>query len=137
DRFSRIADFLPHGFPNFGKPSFRRRTNPSPGETAAYFLSTVLQMFIKQFRHWHGPCKQPPVSVFLPSLHPLTRPRQRAFFVLAALLAPAIYGQVALTLDDAVRLALERNPQIKVEAFGRSIARADLLTAYGRFDPAL
>ncbi|HVU25755.1 MAG TPA: TolC family protein [Opitutus sp.] len=42
-----------------------------------------------------------------------------------------------LTLDDAIRLALEKNQQIKVEAFGRSIARADLLTALGKFDPSL
>ncbi|HTO04076.1 MAG TPA: TolC family protein [Opitutus sp.] len=71
------------------------------------------------------------------SFHPITRPLQFAVLALAALLAPAIHGQAVLTLDDAVRLALERNPQIKVEAFGRSIARAELLTAYGRFDPAL
>ena len=94
-------------------------------------------MFIKQFRHWHGPCKEPAVFAFLPSLHLLTRPRQLAVLAFAALLAPATHGQITLTLDDAVRLALERNPQIKVEAFGQSIARADLLTAYGRFDPAL
>lgn len=42
-----------------------------------------------------------------------------------------------LLLDDAIRLALEKNPQIKVQAYGRSIARADLLTALGKFDPTL
>ncbi len=42
-----------------------------------------------------------------------------------------------LTLDDAIRLALDKNPQIKVEAYGRSISRADWLAAVGRFDPAL
>lgn len=57
-------------------------------------------------------------------------------FALLAIAATA-RGDVTLTLDDAVRLALEKNPQIKVEAFGRSIARADLLTALGHFDPAL
>jgi outer membrane protein TolC len=42
-----------------------------------------------------------------------------------------------LPLDDAIRLALEKNPQIKVQEFGRGIARADWLTAVGAFDPAL
>ena len=42
-----------------------------------------------------------------------------------------------LGLDDAIRLALANNPQIKVDAFDQSIARAELLTARGRFDPAL
>jgi outer membrane protein TolC len=56
---------------------------------------------------------------------------------LAAVSAIATEGATALTLDDAVRLALERNAQIKVEAYERSIARADLLTALGQFDPAL
>lgn len=50
-------------------------------------------------------------------------------------LATAASAQT-LTLDDAIRAALEKNPQVKVDAFGRSIARADLLTALGRFDPA-
>jgi outer membrane protein TolC len=60
-----------------------------------------------------------------------------ALLALAAISAAAAEGGPVLKLDDAVRLALERNAQIKVEAFGRSIARADLLTALGRFDPAL
>ncbi|MDD2763416.1 MAG: TolC family protein [Opitutaceae bacterium] len=42
-----------------------------------------------------------------------------------------------LTLDDAVRLALENNRSIKVDAYSRAIARANLLSAYGQFDPAL
>jgi outer membrane protein len=41
-----------------------------------------------------------------------------------------------LSLDDAIRLALERNKTVKVDAFFRSIARANLLEARGRFDPA-
>ena len=60
--------------------------------------------------------------------------------LLAALLGVAFlpaHAETTLSLDEAVRLALERNPQIKVESFGRSIARADLLTALGRFDPQL
>ncbi len=59
-----------------------------------------------------------------------------AFLAVAALgLSAAAHAQT-LTLDDAIRAALEKNPQIKVDAFGRSIARADLLTAIGKFDPA-
>lgn len=46
-------------------------------------------------------------------------------------------AQTPLSLDDAIRAALEKNPQVKVDAFGRSIARADLLTALGQFDPTL
>ena len=57
--------------------------------------------------------------------------------LLAGLASAALHAQTTLALDDAIRLALERNPKIKVDAFGRSIARADLLTALGRFDPAL
>lgn len=52
--------------------------------------------------------------------------------------APTLHAaETVLTLDDAIRFALEKNPQIKVDAFNRSIARADLLTQRGRFDPAL
>lgn len=61
--------------------------------------------------------------------------RSALCFAFAASLASAAAAQ-ALSLDDAIRAALERNPQIKVDAFGRSIARADLLTALGKFDPA-
>jgi outer membrane protein TolC len=43
----------------------------------------------------------------------------------------------ALTIEDAIRQALAHNPGIKVQAFSRDIARANLLTAYGKFDPAL
>lgn len=42
-----------------------------------------------------------------------------------------------LSLDEAIRLALERNKAVKVDAFFRSIARANVLEAQGRFDPAL
>lgn len=42
-----------------------------------------------------------------------------------------------LSLEDAIRLALDRNKAVKVDAFSRSIARANLLEARGRFDPAL
>lgn len=42
-----------------------------------------------------------------------------------------------LSVDDAVRLALAGNPQIKISAFSRDIARANVLAALGAFDPAL
>ena len=42
-----------------------------------------------------------------------------------------------LTLDDAIRLALEKNQRVKVSAFNPQIARANVLAAYGAFDPAL
>ncbi len=51
--------------------------------------------------------------------------------------APAARAQTKLTLDDAIHLALERNQQIKVQAFDQPIARANLLAAFGQFDPAL
>lgn len=86
---------------------------------------------------WHGACKQRFVFVFPPPLTALIRSLGLVLFSLAAISATAAEGATVLTLDDAVRLALERNAQIKVEAFERSIARADLLTALGQFDPAL
>jgi outer membrane protein TolC len=42
-----------------------------------------------------------------------------------------------LTLPQAIVQALAYNKSIKVEEFTRSIARAGLLEAYGRFEPAL
>ena len=42
-----------------------------------------------------------------------------------------------LTLDDAIRLALQKNQALKVSAFTPDIARANVLAEYGRFDPAL
>lgn len=42
-----------------------------------------------------------------------------------------------LTVDDAIRLALQKNPTLKVSAFNPDIARANVLAEYGRFDPAL
>ena len=41
-----------------------------------------------------------------------------------------------LTLEDAIRSAIEKNQSIKVEAFAPAIARANWLTAIGKFDPA-
>lgn len=45
--------------------------------------------------------------------------------------------QPVLTLDEAIRLALEHNQRIKVSEFSPKIARANVLAEYGRFDPAL
>jgi outer membrane protein TolC len=42
----------------------------------------------------------------------------------------------ALTLEDAIRLALANNQQIKVSSYNPQIAKANVLAAYGRFDPA-
>ncbi|MBI4626884.1 MAG: TolC family protein [Verrucomicrobia bacterium] len=50
---------------------------------------------------------------------------------------PASRPSNALTLDDAIRLALANNQRVKVSAFDPDIARANLLAEYGRFDPAL
>jgi outer membrane protein TolC len=42
-----------------------------------------------------------------------------------------------LTIDEAVRRALQNNPDIQVEAYAPEIARANVLAALGQFDPAL
>lgn len=42
-----------------------------------------------------------------------------------------------LTLDEAIKLALENNQRVKVSAFSPQISRANVLTAYGAFDPAI
>lgn len=62
--------------------------------------------------------------------------RLLALAVLALPLA-AFAQEKSLTLDDAIRLALERNKVIKVESFTRPIARANYLAALGHFDPSL
>ncbi len=46
-------------------------------------------------------------------------------------------SETKLSLDAAIRLALEKNFTIKVEAFEPIIARAAITEAWGRFDPAL
>lgn len=40
-----------------------------------------------------------------------------------------------LTLDEAIRLALENNLDVQIERFGPQIARFDLSGAYGAYDP--
>ncbi|HXQ81679.1 MAG TPA: TolC family protein [Opitutaceae bacterium] len=42
-----------------------------------------------------------------------------------------------LTLNDAIRLALARNKNLKVVSFERGISRANLLAARGQFDPSI
>jgi len=62
----------------------------------------------------------------------------RIFFAFAATLVLAATGRAAsLSLDEAIRLALERNQRVKVSAFSRDIGRANVLAAFGAFDPAL
>ena len=68
-------------------------------------------------------------------------------FIFMALLSTCVGAAVAqeagafagphLSLDDAIRLALDRTKTIKVEAFSRTIARANLLETFGRFDPSI
>jgi outer membrane protein TolC len=43
----------------------------------------------------------------------------------------------AITLDDAIQLALKKNQRVKASEFSPQIARAGVLTAYGAFDPTL
>ena len=42
-----------------------------------------------------------------------------------------------LTIDEAIRLALANNANVRVQSYSRGIARANLLTAYGQFDPSI
>jgi outer membrane protein TolC len=57
-------------------------------------------------------------------------------FAIGAMFA-ARAGAAVLTIDEAIRLALQKNQALKVSAFTPDIARANVLTEYGRFDPAL
>lgn len=62
--------------------------------------------------------------------------------LIALALAALVTGLAAqdtpgLSLDDAIRLALANNQSLKVDAFSRAAAKADLLAAYGAFDPAI
>lgn len=67
----------------------------------------------------------------------LRLPRLLALAAALALVFAARAEEKRLSLDDAIRLALERNKVIKVEAFSRPIARANYLTALGHFDPSI
>ena len=62
--------------------------------------------------------------------------RRARIFVLAWVAMCATRAPAApLTLDAAIRLALQNNPTLKVSAFSPEIARANVLAAYGAFDP--
>jgi len=60
-----------------------------------------------------------------------------ALLAAGALGAPRPARGDVLTLENAVRLALENNRSIKVDNYSRAIARANLLAAYGQFEPAI
>ena len=57
--------------------------------------------------------------------------------MIAASTCAAQEAMPALTLDEAVRLALQRNKVLKVASFAPGISRANLLVARGAFDPDL
>jgi outer membrane protein len=54
-----------------------------------------------------------------------------------AVTAPAQEPGPTLTLDDAIRLALQRNKLLKAASYQPKISRANLLVARGQFDPNL
>ncbi len=61
----------------------------------------------------------------------------RALLLACAAALGAVAHAAPLTLDDAIRFALQRNQTLKVSAFSPEIARANVLAEYGRFDPAI
>ena len=84
--------------------------------------------------------RPPPSRPVAPRSTAVRAPRSPArplrLFVLAFTAAFAAKA-APLSLDDAIKLALEHNQRVKVSAFSPEIARANVLTAYGAFDPAL
>jgi len=69
-----------------------------------------------------------------------------AFFIAAVVSAAVSAADVPaadthsgplLSLEEAIRLGLNRNQDIKVESYAPGIARANVLAALGQFDPAL
>src|SRR4051812_45919541 len=67
----------------------------------------------------------------------LARPVLRASLTALAVAAAANLQAAPLMVDEAIRLALQNNQQVKVSAFSPQISRANVLAAYGAFDPAL
>lgn len=65
-----------------------------------------------------------------------SRPRLNALLLLLFASFTAAHAS-PLTLDDAIRLALQKNEALKVSAFSPQIARAQVLVAAGAFDPTL
>jgi len=66
--------------------------------------------------------------------------RPSAVIVALATWATGLTAQEApahLTLEDAIQQALSSNQSIKVDSFSHAAAKADLLAAYGAFDPAI
>ena len=61
----------------------------------------------------------------------------RALIVTLAIAVTLPTRAAPLTLDDAIRLALQKNQALKVSAFTPEIARANVLAEYGAFDPAV
>lgn len=61
----------------------------------------------------------------------------RAFFFTSAIAIIFSSHAAPLTLDDAIRFALQNNQALKVSAFTPDIARANVLAEYGAFDPAI
>ena len=61
----------------------------------------------------------------------------RSFLAGLGLALAAHAAAAPLSLDDAIRLALQKNQVLKVSAFTPDIARANVLAESGRFDPAL
>src|SRR3954471_12004545 len=64
-------------------------------------------------------------------------PLLRSVIFLAVLALSSAAVAAPLTVDDAIRLALQNNQRVKVSAFGPQIGRANVLTAFGAFDPAI
>ena len=83
----------------------------------------------------------PPLRLAISRLPPSMLSRSRFLSALCALAALGLVTPAApaapLSLDEAIRLALTKNQTIKVQSFGRDIARANLLAAAGTFDPSL
>lgn len=79
-----------------------------------------------------------PHSLLAPSRPALLGARLAAFA--CALLVVALTPRASaspLSVDDAIRLALQKNQALKVSAFSPQIARANALAAAGAFDPTL
>lgn len=62
---------------------------------------------------------------------------RRALLTTLLLAFPFGARAAPITLDDAIRLALQKNQALKVSAYTPEIARANVLAEYGRFDPAI
>lgn len=78
------------------------------------------------------------VAARIPHLRPrLSLARLAAIAAVSALDAVVPSTAAPITLDDAIRAALQKNPALKVSAFTPDIARANVLAEYGRFDPTL